>query len=124
MDNLFIRPAWPQLVPSPQFPFINLDDIPEATIVDYTPVETPSNIHFLEANTDSISMDSLTTDSIVPTWGNQELTISHQDFINTVYDAARNFLYGEFVNAPAIRVSHKVKGRIHEYDGQFHQLSI
>ena len=75
MDNLIIRPAWPQAVPSPQFPFINLDDIPEATIVDYKPVETPSNIHFLEANTDSITMYALTSDCIVPTWGNQELTI-------------------------------------------------
>ena len=75
MNNLIVRPAWPQTVPSPQFPFINLDDIPEATIVDYKPVETPSNIHFLEANTDSITMDALTSDCIVPTWGNQELTI-------------------------------------------------
>lgn len=33
MNNLIIRPAWPQAVPSPQFPFINLDDIPEATNV-------------------------------------------------------------------------------------------
>ena len=112
MNNLIVRPAWPQTVPSPQFPFINLDDIPEATIVDYTPVETPSNIHFLEANTDSITMDALTSDCIVPTWGNQELTISHQDFINTVYDAAKNYFCGESVNAPAIRVSHEVKGRI------------
>ena len=94
MNNLIVRPAWPQTVPSPQFPFINLDDIPEATIVDYTPVETPSNIHFLEANTDSITMDALSSDCIVPTWGNQELTISHQDFINTVYDAAKNYFCG------------------------------
>ena len=112
MNNLIIRPAQTPCVPSPQFPFIDLDNAPEAHIVDFKPVETPSNIHFLEANTDSITMDALTSDCIVPTWGNQELTISHQDFINTVYDAAKNYFCGESVNAPAIRVSHEVKGRI------------
>lgn len=69
-------------------------------------------INFLESNTDSISLSDLTQSCVVPTWGNQELTISHQDFINTVHDAARDFYMGETVSIPEIRVSHEVKGRI------------
>lgn len=57
-------------------------------------------------------MEELSNTCVVPTWGNQELTISHQDFIHTVHDAATSFFSGETVNAPGIRVSHIVRGRI------------
>ena len=71
-----------------------------------------SSVNFLEANTNSISLEELTEQCVVPTWANQELTISHQDFINTVHDAALNVFSGETVNSPEIRVSHIVRGRI------------
>ena len=93
----------------PEF-FDNIEDVPFEEIHE-EPV-TPTNINFLEANTDAITIDALTRLCVVPTWGNQELTISHQDFINTVYEATKDFYFGETVNAPAIRVSHEVKGRI------------
>ena len=47
----------------------------------------------------------------MPTWGNQELTISHQDFISCVHEAASDFYKGETLNSPEIRVSHIVRGR-------------
>ena len=72
----------------------------------------PSNVHFLEANTSEISLEELTSQCVVPTWANQELTISHQDFIHTVHEAANTIFSGETVNEPAIRVSHIVRGRI------------
>jgi hypothetical protein len=56
-------------------------------------------------------MDELKTQCVVPTWANQELTISHQDFIEAVHDAAQSFYQGESVTAPTIRVSHIVRGR-------------
>ena len=72
----------------------------------------PTSVNFLEANTNAITLQELTEQCVVPTWANQELTISHQDFINTVYDAACNVFAGETVNSPEIRVSHIVRGRI------------
>ena len=72
---------------------------------------TKSYVSFLEANTNAISMDELKTLCVVPTWANQELTISHQDFIEAVHDAAQTFYHGEAVTTPDIRVSHIVRGR-------------
>ena len=71
-----------------------------------------SNVNFLEANTSEISIEELTTQCVVPTWANQELTISHQDFIHTVHEAAQTMFSGETICEPAIRVSHIVRGRV------------
>ncbi len=79
-------------------------------VVEQQPV-TKSHVSFLDANTNSITLDELKTQCVVPTWANQELTISHQDFIEAVHDAAKTFYQGETVNAPDIRVSHIVRGR-------------
>ena len=72
----------------------------------------PTSVNFLEANTNAITLEELAEQCVVPTWANQELTISHQDFINTVHDAACNVFAGETINSPEIRVSHIVRGRI------------
>ena len=71
----------------------------------------PTSVNFLEANTNTITLEELAEQCVVPTWANQELTISHQDFINTVHDAACNVFAGETINSPEIRVSHIVRGR-------------
>ncbi len=83
--------------------------IEEAVII---PEEPTANVSFLEANTDSITMEELASKCVVPTWANQDLTIAHQDFISCVHDAAKTFYAGEKVNNPDIRVSHIVRGRI------------
>ena len=49
---------------------------------------TSSCVSFLDANTNAITLEELKTQCVVPTWANQELTISHQDFIESVHDAA------------------------------------
>ena len=74
-------------------------------------LETTS-VNFLEANTNAISLEELAEQCVVPTSANQELTISQQDFISTVHDAACNVFAGETINTPDIRVSHIVRGRI------------
>lgn len=89
----------------------------ESTFDEYVTFEeightVKPSVNFLEANTSAITLDELTHQCVVPTWANQELTISHQDFINTVHDAACNLFAGEMVNKPQIRVSHIVRGRI------------
>jgi len=83
----------------------------DAEIIDDSSFIKP-NVNFLEANTSLITLEELKADCVVPTWANQELTISHQDFIETVYDAAKTFFSGESVLMPEIRVSHIVRGRI------------
>jgi hypothetical protein len=88
------------------------NDAEDAVIIEDEPVITKACVNFLEANTSAVSLDELSSTCVVPTWGNQELTISHQDFIGTVHDAARSFFSGETVNEPDIRVSHIVRGRI------------
>ena len=72
----------------------------------------PTSVNFLEANTNAITLEELAEQCVVPTWANQELTISHQDFISTVHDATCNVFAGETINTPDIRVSHIVRGRI------------
>ena len=72
---------------------------------------TPTNVSFLDANTNAITLQELSSSCVVPTWSNQELTISHQDFISCVHDAARDYYHGETINTPDIRVSHIVRGR-------------
>lgn len=81
--------------------------------VQFEDITTPTpSVNFLEANTSAISIEELTLNCVVPTWANQELTVSHQDFISTVHDAACNVFSGELINKPEIRVSHIVRGRI------------
>ena len=70
-----------------------------------------SSVSFLDANTNAITLEELSASCVVPTWGNQELTISHQDFISCVHEAASDFYKGETLNSPEIRVSHIVRGR-------------
>lgn len=82
----------------------------EATIVIDEP--TRAAVSFLEANTEAITIEELANKCVVPTWANQELTIAHQDFINCVHEAAQDFYHGEVVNAPDIRCSHIVRGRV------------
>ena len=96
------------IMPTEHRESLNMGEFAEDAII----VEEQSNISFLEANTDAISMSELANKCVVPTWANQELTIAHQDFISCVHDAAKSFYMGEQVNDPEIRVSHIVRGRV------------
>lgn len=70
---------------------------------------------FIEANTQAITLQELKSDCIVPVFSkDNELTISHPNFIETVCDAVKTFYCGEIIDEPQIRVSHVVKGRIPE----------
>ena len=105
MNNLLLMPAAVATNNSNQFEYADYEEIVEQ------PVVTKSYVSFLDANTNQISMDELKTQCVVPTWANQELTISHQDFIESVWDAAQSFYQGEQLTKPTIRVSHIVRGR-------------
>ena len=70
---------------------------------------------FIEANTMEATLDHLKSDCIIPVFAkDNEATLSHVAFIETVQDAARTFFQGEQIELPDIRVSHVIKGRIPE----------
>lgn len=87
----------------------------DATIVSEETTKVKKVNHFIEANTVEIDLQHLQSDCIVPVFSkDNELTISHNAFIETVWEAANTFFTGETIDKPDIRVSHIVKGRIPE----------
>lgn len=87
----------------------------EATVISEETTKVQKVNHFIEANTMEIDLQHLKNDCIVPVFSkDNELTISHNSFIETVWDAANTFFRGETVESPDIRVSHIIKGRIPE----------
>ena len=87
----------------------------DATIVSEETTRVKKVNHFIEANTMEIDLQHLQSDCIVPVFSkDNELTISHNAFIETVWEAANTFFTGETIDKPDIRVSHIVKGRIPE----------
>lgn len=86
----------------------------DATIIPDEPTVKKVN-HFIEANTELVELSHLKHDCITPVFSkDNELTISHPQFIETVYDAATSFFQREQVEQPDIRCSHVVKGRTPE----------
>ena len=70
---------------------------------------------FITANSQPITLESLGSDYITPVFAkDNEVCISHNLFIGSVYDAVKEFFNGETVDDPLIRVSHIIKGRIPE----------
>ena len=79
------------------------------------PHHTIHSRHFIEANTKAVDISHLREDCIVPVFSkDNELTISHQMFIETVLGAAYRMFPNEAIDAPDIVVSHIIKGRIPE----------
>ena len=70
-------------------------------------------LHFIESNTQEATINHLKNDCIVPVFSkDNELTVSHAAFIETVGEAVQNFFSGERIEQPGIRVSHIIKGRV------------
>lgn len=75
----------------------------------------PSARHFIESNTKSADLYHLRNDCVVPVFSkDNEITISHQNFIETIWNVAHKLFSYERIDQPEIRVSHIVKGRIPE----------
>lgn len=86
----------------------------DTTIIGDEPIAKKVN-HFIEANTEIVELSHLKHDCITPVFSkDNELTISHPQFIEAVYDAATSFFQREQVEQPDIRCSHVVKGRTPE----------
>jgi hypothetical protein len=92
-------------------------DFSDAEIVEPVDEMRVNNVkltkHFIEANTVEVTLDQLKNDCITPVFAkDNELTLSHPLFIETVGEATKDFFRGEQVESPIIRCSHIIKGRI------------
>ena len=77
--------------------------------------DTRKKLPFIEANTKEITIEHLKDDCIVPVFSkDNEITISHPNFIESVWEAANRVFPNESIDMPEIRVSHIIKGRIPE----------
>ena len=78
-------------------------------------IKSDKRKHFIEANTNEVNLSHLKNDCVVPVFSkDNEITISHTNFIETVQEAAYKFFTGETIQTPEIMTSHIVKGRIPE----------
>ncbi|WP_044266482.1 DUF3871 family protein [Bacteroides timonensis] len=94
---------------------LNLNEYAEdATLVMEEPAKEKRPL-FIEANTVDVTMEHLKQECIIPVFAkDNEATLSHPAFIETVQDATGTFFKGERIEQPDIRVSHVIKGRIPE----------
>ena len=85
----------------------------EPVTIDITEIrENKYAKHFIEANTQEIDIYSLKNDCIIPVFAkDNELTISHYNFIETMWNAVNAYFISESISKPEIRVSHIIKGR-------------
>lgn len=88
--------------------------LPEENIV-FTSKSTPeifAKSPFIEANTESVSLSHLKEKCVIPVFTkDNEITLSHQEFIETAISAIATIFPNEVIEAPEIRVSHQIKGR-------------
>ena len=94
---------------------------PYREVEDVQPIEvqpirleavTGHSKQFIEANTKEATLQHLKNDCIVPVFSkDNELTVSHVSFIESVFEAAIKVFPNECITFPEIRVSHVIKGR-------------
>ncbi len=81
--------------------------------VEFIPIQETSDSNFMVANTISVGLDELSRKHTIPVFAkDNESTISHQEFIETVAFVTEQIFGGETILKPAVRVSHPIKGRI------------
>ena len=90
----------------------NLTIVPESGAIVSTSegfIDQDNHPNFIESNTKAVTIEELNR-CIVPTFSDNSLTIAHQQFINTVREAATN-VFGELTETEC-RASHSIIGRI------------
>ena len=93
-------------------------DLSKQEIVDVEPILSRREVKrlpFIEANTKEVTIEHLKDDCIVSVFSkDNEITISHPNFIESVWEAANRIFPSESIELPEIRVSHIIKGRTPE----------
>jgi hypothetical protein len=89
------------------------DDILEAEVIESTSSKQKEKPKpFIEANTEAVTLKHLRDDCIIPVFRDNEKTISHFEFIDSVNFVVQQCFRNETILEPDIRVSHKINGRI------------
>jgi hypothetical protein len=84
----------------------------EAVELPYSVDEILPDTRFIGANTQSIPYQHLRDKCTIPVYADNESTISHQEFIDIVGQAAHLAFPGERISDPTVRISHPIKGRV------------
>ena len=95
----------------------NIETIIPIEVLENEPANTRrvNKLPFIEANTKEVAIEHLRNDCVVPVFSkDNEITISHSSFIETVWEAANQVFLNERIEEPSMRVSHVIKGRIPE----------
>lgn len=75
-------------------------------------IPTPVRKSFIEANTLPVTLDHLKNECIIPTYRDNEKTISHFEMVDTLNFCVNHHFKGSSILEPQIRVSHQINGRI------------
>ena len=87
----------------------------DAPVIEMLPKVSKNPLQFIEANTKEVNFNHLKNECVIPVFSkDNEVTISHTHFIETVQDAISKVLPNVYINPPEIRVSHLIKGRTPE----------
>ena len=89
---------------------IETPEIIDAEVIESEEVIGDNHPNFIESNTQAITLAELTESNIIPTFSDNSLTISHQNFIGAVSKMAEK-VFGE-LTLPECRVSHPIIGRV------------
>jgi len=96
----------------------NANTPPDYETIEAEVIETTSSKQegkpkaFIEANTEQVTLSHLKNDCIIPVFRDNEKTISHFEFIDSVNFVVNQCFRNETILEPDIRVSHKINGRI------------
>lgn len=86
--------------------------LPVTSTIEEDVQESKSDNQFILSNTTPVSIGELRGSCIVPSFKDMESTISHDHFIEAVYNAAQMTFEKERISEPVIKVSHPIRGRI------------
>ena len=101
MRDLVIMPSMAQRRES-----LNMGEFAEEAII-VKEVAAPKRVnHFIEANTQEVTLHHLKHECVTPVFAkDNELTINHAAFVETIQDAVQSFFSGERVEQADIRAS-------------------
>ena len=90
------------------------DEILEAEVIETTSSQQKAykSNAFIEANTEPVTLSHLKNECIIPVFRDNEKTVSHWEFIDSVNFVVQQCFKNETILEPDIRVSHKINGRI------------
>lgn len=119
METMQLQPVraniYPNIITTYPSGLIDLPLTTKVPMLAKTPEEElviEKKLPFIEANTKEVKIEHLTNDCVVPVFSkDNEITISHPNFIEAVWEAANKVFPNEDIKAPEIRVSHVIKGR-------------